>query len=67
MQGSLQQQQWVAWPPAQSHLLQGLPFFCYIQYAIVSLAAADFVYDPSGGADIGQHMRIQMLDLADGR
>ncbi len=49
------------------HQVQGLPFFCYIQNAIVALAAADFVYDPSRSADIGQHMRIQMLDLADCR
>ena len=56
MQVSPQQHQSVAWTPAPSCSAQGLPFFCYIQYAIVALAAVDFVYDPSRGADIGQHM-----------
>jgi len=57
----------VACTPGQRHRAQALPFFTYVQYAIIALAAADFVYDPSRGTDIGQHMRIQMLDLADGR
>ncbi|MGH8812334.1 MAG: hypothetical protein ACREXO_10020 [Advenella sp.] len=65
MQMSPQQHQCAAWTLGQSHRAQVLPFFTYVQYAIVALAAADFVYDPSRGADIGQHMRIQMLDLTD--
>lgn len=47
--------------------IRTLPFPAYIEDTVAALASADLVYDPSGRADIGQHMGVLVSDLADGR
>ena len=46
--------------------IRTLPFPAYIEDAVAALTSAYLVYDPSGRADIGQHMGVQVSDLVDG-